>query len=216
MHDPVDTDAVLRWQRLWGLARGLPPADRLDGALRIPYGGATRQLEYLVFDDAAVDDVATLAARTRAAWVTVVTPDPLPISARLAARGLHLRSASETLMVIEWADHPRRPLPEGYRVQSVQDAPHVVTVRVVDAAGELAAQGTLAVEGGDAVPDRIETQRTHRRRGLGAAVMSALADRARDEGATHGLLIASIEGERLYSSLGWRALSPVVVAVSRI
>jgi hypothetical protein len=42
--------------------------------------------------------------------------------------------------------------------------------------------------------------------------MSALAEAAVSQGARTGLLIASEEGQRLYSSLGWRHEADVLIA----
>jgi GNAT superfamily N-acetyltransferase len=86
-----------------------------------------------------------------------------------------------------------------------------VRLRVVDEAGSLAASGQLGVVDGCAVPDRIEVQPAFRRRGLGAAMMTALVDTAVGAGADRGLLMASTEGRALYTSLGWTTHGPVVV-----
>jgi hypothetical protein len=42
--------------------------------------------------------------------------------------------------------------------------------------------------------------------------MSALAEAAVAQGARTGLLVASEEGQRLYSSLGWRHEADVLIA----
>jgi GNAT superfamily N-acetyltransferase len=76
----------------------------------------------------------------------------------------------------------------------------------------VAARGSIAVVGDDAIADRIETDAAHRRRGLGRAMMSALAEAAVSQGARTGLLIASEEGQRLYSSLGWHHKADVLIA----
>ncbi|WP_431964231.1 GNAT family N-acetyltransferase [Actinacidiphila sp. bgisy160] len=76
----------------------------------------------------------------------------------------------------------------------------------------MAARGTIAVVGADAIADRIETDAAHRRRGLGRAAMSALAEAAVSQGARTGLLIASQEGQLLYSCLGWHHEADVLIA----
>jgi GNAT superfamily N-acetyltransferase len=83
-----------------------------------------------------------------------------------------------------------------------------VTVRLnVD--HTVAAEGTAAVVGADAVFDRIETAPAHRRRGLGAWVMAELGRLVVERGATTGLLVASPDGAALYRRLGWTELAPV-------
>lgn len=83
-----------------------------------------------------------------------------------------------------------------------------VTVRLtVD--HSVAAEGTAAVVGADAVFDRIETIPAHQRRGLGTWVMAELGRLAVERGATTGLLVASTDGAALYQQLGWTELAPV-------
>ena len=104
----------------------------------------------------------------------------------------------------------RTPLPDGYVVEDdVTDA--LVRLRVLADSGELAASAQLAVVEDCAVPDKVETLAAHRRRGLGGAMMTALADAAVELGARRGLLMASTEGRALYTALGWETLCPVVI-----
>ncbi|MEU8915735.1 GNAT family N-acetyltransferase [Streptomyces nigrescens] len=60
--------------------------------------------------------------------------------------------------------------------------------------------------------DMIGTQPAHQRRGLGRAVMAALAGRAVERGARQGVLVASPDGRALYEAMGWRLRSPVTAA----
>ncbi|SFG26952.1 Acetyltransferase (GNAT) family protein [Novosphingobium sp. CF614] len=77
--------------------------------------------------------------------------------------------------------------------------------------GKLAASG-FAVETEEAfVYDRIRTEPDHRRRGLGRAVMGALAS-CRKSAASQQVLTATEEGKALYLSMGWTVLSPYVTA----
>ncbi|MEU9118830.1 GNAT family N-acetyltransferase [Streptomyces sp. NPDC048506] len=84
-----------------------------------------------------------------------------------------------------------------------------------DAAGELAAQGQMAVLGDATIVDRVGTQEAHRRRGLGNFVMRALADHAVDRGATLGVLGATDAGRALYETLGWTVQAPLAACVHR-
>jgi len=85
----------------------------------------------------------------------------------------------------------------------------------IRAAGDgVAASGTCLVAGDEAIFDQISTEIAHRRRGLGTAVMLRLAAEARRGGATTGLLVATLEGRRLYEALGWTVLSEVTTLVS--
>ncbi len=94
----------------------------------------------------------------------------------------------------------------------VRDLPEVVELRLLDGAGRLAASGQAGFADGCAVPDKITTERDHRRRGLGAAMMTLLGDAARERGVHQGVLVASDEGRRLYLHLGWGLHGAVVVS----
>ena len=107
-------------------------------------------------------------------------------------------------------EHIRRPLPDGYAIEFRQDGT-VVEVQVWSEAGELAANG-YATETDDAfVYDRIETAPEHRRKGLGSVVMAALRETKRTQGISE-LLVATEEGLALYTTLGWRTISPFSTA----
>ena len=71
---------------------------------------------------------------------------------------------------------------------------------------QLAAGGYAAETPEAFVYDRIETDPDLRRRGLGRAVVAALGG-CRRSPAARQLLIATVEGEELYSNVGWRRLS---------
>ena len=60
--------------------------------------------------------------------------------------------------------------------------------------------------------DRIETAPSHRRKGLGMAVMHALGS-ARRLASNPQLLVATEDGRALYARLGWTVITPVATAV---
>ncbi|MFE6157792.1 GNAT family N-acetyltransferase [Streptomyces sp. NPDC056486] len=93
--------------------------------------------------------------------------------------------------------------PEGYTV-TLETSGAVVFARVLDAAGEQAAQGQMAMLGDVSVMDRVRTEDAHRRRGLGRFVMRTLTDHALNEGAGLGVLGATDAGRALYETLGWK------------
>jgi GNAT superfamily N-acetyltransferase len=79
--------------------------------------------------------------------------------------------------------------------------------------GSLAARGSVLIVDRFAIFDRIETDASHRRKGLGRAIVAQLASIAVTEGATHGLLVATPDGRALYETIGWRVHSPYSTAV---
>ncbi|MEU1371421.1 GNAT family N-acetyltransferase [Streptomyces sp. NPDC005803] len=98
--------------------------------------------------------------------------------------------------------------PAGYTLTSWTRA-GVTRVLVRTRDGHFAARGQIAVTRTIAVPDQIETDPGHRRRGLGGLIMRTLQNTAHAAGATTGILVASSEGRALYSTLGWTARSPM-------
>ncbi len=206
---------VRAWHYGWSLSRDLAPPVESDGALLTRVGQPGRGVEYLVLDADArprrIDRAASAALSHRDPWVSVPTADPGRTADRLREHGFVCAEVPEWLMTIDLAAQRRTPPPDGYRSESdVPSGDGAVEVRVLRGEG-LAASGRLGVAGDHGVPDMITTAKAHRRRGLGAAVMSLLADAARERGATRGVLVASDEGRRLYLALGWDLAGAVVI-----
>lgn len=77
---------------------------------------------------------------------------------------------------------------------------------------KLAARGRVAVvDGTYAVFDQIWTSPDFRRQGLGSLTMRFLSALALEHDVEVGLLIAGLEGQALYTYLGWTAIGDVVV-----
>ncbi|WBB69533.1 GNAT family N-acetyltransferase [Micromonospora sp. WMMD812] len=215
-------DLIVRWQRGWGVARELPVADDVGGALRVRSMQPGRDIEYVAFD--ADEDPASLArlaelvaGEDAVTWLTVPTTDPVGAATALTAAGLIVLKHSELLMTADLRGHQQNLPAAPYRLLTQVDSyrgDSVVTATVRHESGDIGARGTMGLAGTDAVADRIETMPAHRRRGLASAVMSALARSAIDEGAEHGILIASEDGQRLYRTLGWQPVADVLIATT--
>jgi GNAT superfamily N-acetyltransferase len=209
-------DLIVRWQRGWGVARTLPAAEDVGGGLRSHCMQPGRDVEYVALDvDPASLTRLAERVRTEAAvtWLTVLTTDPEGAVPALTAAGLILLKRSEMLMTVDLHGHPRHTPAAPYRVDSSRDG-LAVTATVRDESGVVASRGTMGLSGTDAVADRIETIPAHRRKGLAAAVMSALARDAVEHGAERGILVASEDGQRLYTSLGWQPAADVLIAAA--
>ena len=101
-------------------------------------------------------------------------------------------------------------LPAGYRLDVVTaDAITEAHIRAED--GSIAASGHAVEVGGVFVFDRIATAPAHQRRGLGRAIMAALAAR-QASGSARRVLVATEDGLELYKSLDWCVLSPYSTA----
>ncbi|MEU5563453.1 GNAT family N-acetyltransferase [Micromonospora musae] len=215
-------DLIVRWQRGWAVARALPAAEDVGGALRVRCMQPGRDIEYVALD--AGDDLSSLtrlaelvAGEESATWLTVPTIDPARAASALVASGLIVLKHSELLMTADLRGHPQNLPVAPYRLLTQVD-PHggdsVVTATVRHESGEIGARGTMGLAGTDAVADRIETTPAHRRRGLASAVMGALAASAVEEGVERGILIASEDGQRLYLTLGWQPVADVLIATT--
>ena len=187
--------------------------------MRVPVGDPGRDVERLVVDADAhprrLDRAAQDGWGDRDPWTTVPTLDPGRTADRLAEHGLAVATSPEWLMTVRLVEQRRVALAPGFRVEVLAESATSVRLRVVDEEGREAALGQVGVHTGHGVPDRVSTARSHRRRGLGGAVMTLLADAAHDRGAEHGVLVASDQGRRLYASLGWTVAGAVVVARGR-
>ncbi|MCC2972183.1 GNAT family N-acetyltransferase [Massilia sp. IC2-476] len=110
------------------------------------------------------------------------------------------------LMTHAGQDRAPPPLAPGYRLELRQEGPAILA-RIHAEDGALAASGYAAEYGGAFVFDRIATYAAHRRRGLGSAMIAALAARQRSPAARR-VLVATEDGRALYAALGWRVASP--------
>ncbi|GHJ43262.1 hypothetical protein Cs7R123_06040 [Catellatospora sp. TT07R-123] len=127
--------------------------------------------------------------------------------------------AVATLLGLSWQSTPPEPImtttlrrisssvPAGYDLSATIDA-GVINVRV-HSEGEVVAAGYAAVVDGVAVVDRVGTDPAHQRRGLGTAVMNALAAAAIDQGGVTAVLHGTEEGRALYEGLGWQLRSKI-------
>ncbi|MCW2817948.1 MAG: family N-acetyltransferase [Marmoricola sp.] len=207
---------MCRWHAGWVASRGLGVPEEDDGVLRTVVGDPGRDVERLVLGadqhPRRIDRAASASWADRDPWITVPTRDPGRTADRLVEHGLATAPAPEWLMRVGLAEQRRVELPDDHAVRVQHAAPDAVRLEVVAGAGALAASGQVGVANGWAVPDRITTERLHRRRGLGAAVMTMLVDAARERGATRGVLVASDQGRGLYATLGWQTVGAVVVA----
>ena len=215
----IESRLIRRWLDGWTVARSLPEAEPVDPAgagLRSKCDQPGREVEvFALRADEEPESLSRLAAAVAAerqtTWLTVPTLRPGAVESVLVAAGLELLRRSEWFMTTDLTEHPRHETATPYEREVRTQGP-VTIVTLHGPSGEVAARGTIAVVGADAIADRIETDAAHRRRGLGRAMMSALAEAAVSQGARTGLLIASEEGQRLYSSLGWHHEADVLIA----
>lgn len=201
----MDTDIARAWVDGWVLSRGAEKPVPEAWGLRIEVGVPNQLRRHVLLDTDDVTIRALAASVTDpTTWIKAfVEPDLL-----------------EALLTPDWKPDapgflmatklsPSQPrLAAGYVVDT-ETADGVTHVRVLTADGSPAARGQVAVTGPTCVFDQIATEPDHQRRGLGTTVMATLSTTALDQGATTGILGATIQGRALYESLGWRVDGPL-------
>lgn len=215
MGSTASDELIGSWVTGWAGARGYESRHegRVHAALR---HDTTGDWEYVIYEPTSEElvAVAQTLAKHPARRLTVFAADLQGVIAAGKAAGLAVLAADEALMVTEMdAQDVEDPLPmEGFSIKSLRHGRHsYVSVHPEENPRAVAASGHVSVVGGYAVFDRIITDPGYRRRGLGSLVMRALAALALEHEVDEGLLIASLDGQALYSYLGWTPLGKVVL-----
>lgn len=201
------------WVAGWAGCRGYETSveGRFPAALR---ADTTGEWEYFAHDPSD-DEFAALAAKTAEATarvLTILTNDVARFRALAQKHGLNVTSASQAMMIVDMAtqdtEDPWLSDDDLNLVTSELDGVHHAVVRSGDT---VAASGRVFVVGETAVFDKIVVQPTFQRRGLGSFIMKALAAQAIGPDVENGLLLASIDGQKLYSHLGWSTVCRVLM-----
>ena len=203
----VDTALIGKWLRARSICHGLPPpvADRGGWRLDTAQPGELRRYVF----GAPCDGLRELGE-------SIVIPRVFlklcgsgdELRALLPPRW-HLDEPRHVMLAGEWP--PAATLAVGYTLRLTRVGV-VTTAHVIAEDGAIAASGYAAEWGGVFIYDRIETAPAHRRRGLAACVMAALRQARRDAFSTE-ILVATSAGQTLYTSLGWRTISPYSTAL---
>jgi len=204
----VDAALVRDWLTARSLARGLPAPVADHGGYRVDTNSDT-EIRRWVFPrvSAGLGELARGISQPGYFIKLCGTADEL--CAALPRAGWQIQASGYVMTGPGRADVPA--CPPGYEVE-VERSGAVTYVKIVTAAGELAASGYGAETADAFVFDRIATAPEHRRRGLGTAVMNTLRS-AKTRAATPELLVATEAGRALYQTLGWQILSPYSTGV---
>ncbi|GAA1268454.1 hypothetical protein GCM10009589_22450 [Arthrobacter pascens] len=201
------------WVAGWAGCRGYETRTegRFPAALR---ADTTGEWEYFASDpsDSEFADLAAKTAEVPARVLTILTNDVDRYTVLAQQHGLNVTSASQTMMVVDMetqdAEDPWLSDDELTLESSESNGVHHAVVRSGD---RLAASGQVLVINGTAVFDKIVTEPDFQRRGLGSFIMKALAAQAFEHDVEDGLLLASLDGQKLYSHLGWTSVCHVLM-----
>lgn len=201
------------WVAGWAGCRGYETATegRFPAALR---ADTTGEWEYFASDpsDAEFAALAAKTAEVPARVLTILTNDVLRYKTLAEQHGLNVTSASQSMMVVDMetqdAEDPWLSDDELSLETTESNGVHHAVVRAGDT---LAASGQVFVVNGTAVFDKIVTEPAFQRRGLGSFIMKALAAQAFEHDVEDGLLLASLDGQKLYSHLGWTSVCHVLM-----
>jgi len=206
----ADPAIVAAWVAGWAISRATPPPAPVLGGHLITVGLPQHKARY-VFPGANLDVLSRLARRVRERWVFIKVCAEAEDLASAWPEGWRLHDPGFMMTTSLEAASAPPPLPDGY---SLSLEPGEVTLaQIRDRTGALAASGRIAVAQGHVIFDQILTVDDHRRCGLGRVVMAALSQAAIDRGVAHAVLVATLEGRRLYEAVGWRLHSPFTTVV---
>lgn len=203
-------EIVAAWVEGWTRSRGTAAPTAAYGGLRVEVGLPDQKARYVFAGPSPGMAQASREIDEPHVFIKVCAPpqavEPLLASGwRLEPVGFLMTTDDLTRAVPRAAD--------GYRYEIEPLASGYVVTAHAEWNGEVAASGRAFLAGAVAVFDQIVTDPDHRRRGLGRAVMHELALAAAQAGATRGALVATPDGQALYSTLGWRLISPLTTAV---
>ncbi|MFI6155100.1 GNAT family N-acetyltransferase [Kitasatospora sp. NPDC051170] len=205
---------VRTWAAGWAVSRRTPAPVEMPWGYYIEVADNPDEVGRHVLPEAEESLVRSAAACVSAPRTWMKMPaEPEEIEPWLPGGWVVAWEETGHLMAVDlMATHPVPP--DGYTT-TVETVGAVTCIRVLDAAGEQAAKGQLAALGEAVVVDRVVTEESHRRRGLGGFVMRSLADHALREGAVLGVLGATDAGRALYESLGWKKHATLAECIYR-
>jgi GNAT superfamily N-acetyltransferase len=207
------TNLLEVWVTGWAGCRGYQTSTegRFPAVLR---ADTTGEWEYFSHDPSDNEFTALVAKTVEAPTriLTILTNDVLRYTQLAEKHGLNITSAAQAMMIVDMetqdTEDPWLSDDDLNLVTSKLDGVHHAVVRSGD---DVAASGRVFVVDGTAVFDKIVVQPAFQRRGLGSFIMKALAAQAIGPDVENGLLLASLDGQKLYSHLGWSVVCRVLM-----
>ncbi|WP_116089717.1 GNAT family N-acetyltransferase [Sphingomonas crusticola] len=204
----ADPDLIALWIKGWAITRDVAPPVPYKSGHYLEVGLADQRARYL-FATLDTAGIAALGRTINEPWIYLKVCAPEADVRALLPAQWQIRTPPTYMMAAELRP-TRCPLADEYRLSFVQE--DGVLTASIHRAEDLAARGRLVTVEGAAIFDQIRTQEAHQRRGLGRALMAALANEALDRSAQTGVLAATEMGRGLYEAIGWRVHSPYTSA----
>lgn len=199
----VDPALLWDWLAARSLARGLPMPVREHGGMRVDTGTESALRRHVFAGPAP--SIRALAASIRTPRIFIKMCGDSADLLATAPPEWQLRPPGY-VMTHAGPWRPGAALAPSYRLETTRHGPTVhAVIHAQD--GALAASGYAVAHGQAFVFDRIHTHPDHRRRGLGRALMAALAQMQTATDTTP-VLVATDDARRLYETLGWHTVSP--------
>lgn len=204
------------WVTGWAGCRGYDT--RMEGRFpAVLTADQTGDWQYFAYEPSEAE-FAELAAKTAESpnrILTVLTNDVARYHHLAETQRMYVTSASQTMMVVDMETQDAEdPWLSDDDLELSTSESNGVHFAVVHSGDRVAASGRVSVVDGTAVFDRIITEPDFQRRGLGSFIMKALAAQAFEHDVRVGLLLASLDGQKLYSHLGWSNVSHVLMLSS--
>ncbi|KAM3504580.1 hypothetical protein MY11210_008299 [Beauveria gryllotalpidicola] len=203
--------AAMRHYIVETLPIGLPAVLRTD----MPAG----TWEYVGFEPtkAQFAAAAVLALQDKQRFLTIIADDMTEYQEMGTAHGFDIL-AEEALMTLGLTGPPASSDKTASFVKEMETTQAGIATRCrlkvttsEEEGCKPAAGGQVGIHKEIAVYDRIKTEEGMRRRGLGTLVMQTLGAEAYAKGAKTGWLMASADGQKLYTRLGWKQVYWVLI-----
>jgi GNAT superfamily N-acetyltransferase len=211
---PADPDIVKCWVTGWALSRRLMPPTVLAEGFYVHVGLPRQQARYVLprFEPRSL---LTLAEAINTPWTFIkVCAELKPVAEALPKPWtVQEPRLMMTAALAHTADHPDADGVSRDYSSHLSVEGDVIGAQWRDGAGMVVASGRAAMVDFSCIFDQIAVHEHHRRRGLGRALVGLLRQEAIKRHKKRGILVATSEGQALYSTLGWDAHSAYASAV---